>query len=39
VEGTKSLTAKREVESPAIGERLTDVICERENWKQALARL
>ena len=38
-EGTESLTAKREVESPAIGERLMEEVCERENCKQALARV
>jgi len=38
-EGTESLTAKREAESPAIGERLMGEVCERENCKQALARV
>ena len=38
-EGTESLTAKREAESPAIGERLMEEVCERENCKQALARV
>jgi len=38
-EGTESLTAKRETESPAIGERLMEEVCERENCKQALARV
>ncbi len=38
-EGTESLTAKRGAESPAIGERLMEEVCERENCKQALARV
>jgi len=38
-EGTESLTAKRRVESPAIGERLMEEVCERENCKRALARV
>jgi len=38
-EGTESLTAKRAPESPAIGERLMEEVCERENCKQALARV
>src|SRR5438552_13511259 len=38
-EGTESLTAKRQAESPAIGERLMEEVCERENCKQALARV
>src|SRR5215207_2981702 len=38
-EGTESLMAKRETESPAIGERLMEEVCERENCKQALARV
>ena len=38
-EGTESLTAKRRAESPAIGERLMEEVCERENCKQALARV
>lgn len=38
-EGTESLTAKRGTESPAIGERLMEEVCERENCKQALARV
>jgi len=38
-EGTESLTAKRPAESPAIGERLMEEVCERENCKQALARV
>jgi len=39
VEGTESLTAKRGTESPAIGEQLMEEVCERENCKQALARV
>src|SRR5512146_2892022 len=39
VEGTESLTAKRQSESPAIGEQLMEEVCERENCKQALARV
>jgi len=38
-EGTESLTAKRGAESPAIGERLMEEVCERENCKQARARV
>jgi len=38
-EGTESLTAKRPAESQAIGERLMEEVCERENCKQALARV
>src|SRR6266487_3827833 len=38
-EGTESLAAKRQAESPAIGERLMEEVCERENCKQALARV
>src|SRR5881409_983813 len=38
-DGTESLTAKRQAESPAIGERLMEEVCERENCKQALARV
>jgi RNA-directed DNA polymerase len=38
-EGTESLTAKRQAESPAMGERLMEEVCERENCKQALARV
>ena len=38
-EGTESLAAKRQSESPAIGEQLTEEVCERENCKQALARV
>jgi RNA-directed DNA polymerase len=37
--GTESCMAKREVESPAIGERLMEEVCERENCKRALARV
>ena len=39
VEGTESLAAKRTAESPAIGEQLMEEVCERENCKQALARV
>ncbi|MGH9446597.1 MAG: group II intron reverse transcriptase/maturase [Terriglobia bacterium] len=38
-EGTESLTAKRQAESPAIGEQLMEEVCEWENCKQALARV
>jgi hypothetical protein len=38
-EGTETLTAKRGRESPAIGEQLMEEVCERENCKQALARV
>src|SRR5580658_7320887 len=38
-EGTEALTAKRGTESPAIGEQLMEEVCERENCKQALARV
>jgi RNA-directed DNA polymerase len=38
-EGTESLAAKRTAESPAIGEQLMEEVCERENCKQALARV
>src|SRR5215467_4157110 len=38
-EGTESLAAKRRTESPAIGEQLMEEGCERENCKQALARV
>ena len=38
-EGTESLQAKREDESPAIGEQLIEEVCERENCKQALKRI
>src|SRR4051812_5131958 len=38
-EGTESLMVKRETESLAIGEQLMEEVCERENCKQALARV
>ena len=38
-EGTESFRAKRGTESPAIGEQLMEEVCERENCKQALARV
>ena len=38
-EGTESLVAKRRAENPAIGEQLMEEVCERENCKQALARV
>jgi len=38
-EGTESLAAKRRTESLAIGEPLMEEVCERENCKQALARV
>jgi RNA-directed DNA polymerase len=38
-EGTESFVAKREAESPAITEQLMEEVCERENCKQALARV
>jgi RNA-directed DNA polymerase len=38
-EGTESLAGKRGTESPAIGEQLMEEVCERENCKQALARV
>ena len=38
-EGTESFAAKRGTESPAIGEQLMEEVCERENCKQALARV
>lgn len=38
-EGTESLTVKRRTKSPAIDERLMEEVCERENCKQALARV
>jgi RNA-directed DNA polymerase len=37
--GTESLAAKHQSESPAIGEPLMEEVCERENCKQALARV
>src|SRR6185437_15447640 len=39
IEGTESFAAKRNAESPAIGEQLMEEVCERENCKQALARV
>src|SRR6266849_3805821 len=36
---TESLAAKRRTESPAITERLMEEVCERENCKQAMARV
>ncbi len=38
-EGTESLAAKRRAESPAIAEQWMEEVCERENCKQALARV
>ena len=38
-EGTESLAAKHQAESPAIGERWMEEVCERENCKQALRRV
>src|ERR1043165_389707 len=38
-EGSESLAAKRGTENPAIGEGLMEEVCERENGKQALARV
>ena len=38
-EGTESLAAKRKAESPAMGKRRMEEVCERENCKQALARV
>jgi len=38
-EGTESLAAKRGTESPAIGEQLMEEVCQRENCRQALARV
>src|SRR5918911_4360061 len=37
--GTESLAAKRGTESPAIDEQLMEEVCERENCKQALAKV
>ena len=37
--GSESFTAKRRVETSAIGERLMEEVCERENCKRALARV
>jgi RNA-directed DNA polymerase len=39
IEGTESFAAKHGTESPAIGEQLMEEVCERENCKQALARV
>ena len=39
MEGTESFAVKRGMESPAIGEQLMEEVCERENCKQALARI
>ena len=39
VEGTESLAAKRQSESPAIGEQLMEEVCGRENGTQVLARV
>jgi RNA-directed DNA polymerase len=38
-EGTETLVAKRRTESPAIGEPWMEEVCERENCKQAWARV
>src|ERR1035438_3059435 len=38
-EGTETLAAKREDESPAIDEQLIEEVCERDNCKQALKRV
>src|ERR1700726_5297914 len=38
-EGTESVVAKRGTESLAMGEQLMEEVCERENCKQALARV
>ena len=38
-EGTESLVAERRAESSAIAEQLMEEVCERENCKQALARV
>jgi RNA-directed DNA polymerase len=38
-EGTESLAVKRGTESLAVGEQLMEEVCERENCKQALARV
>lgn len=38
-EGTEALMAKREAESMAISKPLMEVVCERRNCKQALARV
>ena len=39
MEGTELLVAKRQSESPAIGEQLMEEVCERENCKAALKRV
>jgi RNA-directed DNA polymerase len=39
MEGTESPMAKSRAESPAIAEQLMEEVCERENCKQALARV
>jgi RNA-directed DNA polymerase len=38
-EGTETLVAKRNEESPAIDEQMIEEVCERENCKQALKRV
>ena len=38
-EGTESPVVERKAESPALTERLMEEVCERENCKQALARV
>ena len=38
-QGIETLTAKRVYENPADTERLMEEVCERENCKQALARV
>src|SRR5512137_2190384 len=38
-QGTESLAAKRTAESPAMGERLMEEVCEQENCKRAWARV
>ena len=38
-EGTETVVAKRGTESLAMGEQLMEEVCERENCKQALARV
>ena len=38
-EGTESLVAKHRIDSPARDEQLIEEVCERENCKQALARV
>ena len=38
-QGTETLAAKCSAESPVVDERLMEVICERENCRQALARV